>query len=80
MESIQWDVLASESVNFSGSDLGNLVNDAALLAARAKNSLVEQIHFEQALRRTQAMKGQADLTGGKESRAPLVQFPYGPLN
>jgi cell division protease FtsH len=41
-------VLARGTPGFSGADLANLVNEAALLAARQANKLVEMIDFENA--------------------------------
>lgn len=89
ISSIEWDVLASDdrTGNFSGSDLRNLVNDAALLAVRSGSSHVKQTHLEQAIRRAQAMKSQSDLTshsnfslGPSKSGGPqFVFFPNGHL-
>mmetsp|Transcript_19773 Transcript_19773/g.30516 ORF Transcript_19773/g.30516 Transcript_19773/m.30516 type:complete len:566 (+) Transcript_19773:52-1749(+) len=45
---------------FSGADLRNVVNDAALLAVRDKSSLVEQEHLVHAARRMKNMKTALD--------------------
>mmetsp|Transcript_9980 Transcript_9980/g.14104 ORF Transcript_9980/g.14104 Transcript_9980/m.14104 type:complete len:571 (-) Transcript_9980:118-1830(-) len=45
---------------FSGADLRNVVNDAALLAVRDKSSLVEQRHLLHATRRMKNMKTSLD--------------------
>lgn len=55
---INWDALASETNNFSGADLRNMVNEAALLAIRENSSSVEQTHLEHAARRIEKMKQQ----------------------
>lgn len=54
---INWDVLAAQSANCSGSDLRNVVNDAALLAVRDKSRSVQERHLLQALDRIRSMKG-----------------------
>lgn len=83
MKSINWTLLSSSAytANFSGSDLRNLVNDAALLAVRAQSPVVEQKHLEQAARRSQAMKSQGSMTshslGSTAPRgSPLLYFPH----
>ena len=53
---LDWRKLARETGNFSGADLRNVVNEAALLAVRAKSSTVGQDHFEHAIRRIRANK------------------------
>jgi len=45
-ESVDLDKLARGTPGFSGADLANLVNEAALLAARARKDCVENIDFE----------------------------------
>ncbi|EEC51941.1 predicted protein, partial [Phaeodactylum tricornutum CCAP 1055/1] len=51
--SIDWERLASDAmtVNFSGADLRNVVNEAALLAVRENCLAVQQNHLEHAVRR-----------------------------
>lgn len=55
---IDWDRLASESRtgDFSGAELRNLINDAALLAVRDRSPTVQQTHLEHAARRINQMK------------------------
>ncbi|PSS00761.1 peptidase family M41-domain-containing protein [Coniella lustricola] len=43
--------LAALTPGFSGADIANAVNEAALVAARANAETVEMIHFEQAIER-----------------------------
>ncbi|EFQ27984.1 ATP-dependent metallopeptidase HflB [Colletotrichum graminicola] len=43
--------LATLTPGFSGADIANAVNEAALVAARANAETVEMIHFEQAIER-----------------------------
>ena len=47
-ESVDINVLAKSSPGFSGADLANLVNEAALLAARHEQELITAENFEQA--------------------------------
>lgn len=44
--------LAALTPGFSGADIANAVNEAALVAARANAETVSMIHFEQAIERT----------------------------
>jgi AAA+ superfamily predicted ATPase len=60
---IHWEYLAEETPNFSGSDLKQVVNDAALLAVRQKSKRIEQGHLLQSIQRARAMKVQ-NRTGG----------------
>jgi cell division protease FtsH len=58
LNQINWELLASHEMTgqFSGSDLRNLVNDAALLAVRDRSGSVKQSHLLHAIRRARAMK------------------------
>jgi cell division protease FtsH len=47
-DDVQLDIIARGSPGFSGADLENLVNEAALLAARQDKDLVSMIDFEMA--------------------------------
>jgi cell division protease FtsH len=47
-EDINWEVIARGTPGFSGADLENMVNEAALLAARADADTITMIHLEQA--------------------------------
>ncbi|CAJ1961453.1 unnamed protein product [Cylindrotheca closterium] len=60
---VNWDILAAQSSNFSGSDLRNVVNDAALLAVRDRSQSVQEKHLLQALQRARAMRGNLQTTG-----------------
>lgn len=55
---IDWDILASSEFTekFSGADLRNVVNEAALFAIREQSSTVEQAHLMQGARRIGQMK------------------------
>eukprot|EP00536_Pseudo-nitzschia_multiseries_P001132 jgi/Psemu1/180322/e_gw1.14.229.1 len=55
---IHWEYLAEETRNFSGSDLKQVVNDAALLAVRQNSKHIEQGHLLQAIQRARATKVQ----------------------
>jgi cell division protease FtsH len=47
-EDVDLEVLARGTPGFSGADLSNLVNEAALIAAREDKSKVSHVHFEHA--------------------------------
>ncbi|WP_255705327.1 MULTISPECIES: ATP-dependent zinc metalloprotease FtsH [unclassified Ectothiorhodospira] len=47
-DNVRADLIARGTPGFSGADLANLVNEAALFAARANKRLVEMIDFERA--------------------------------
>ncbi len=47
-EDIKWEVIARGTPGFSGADLENMVNEAALLAARADAEKITMVHMEQA--------------------------------
>src|SRR5205823_1203859 len=49
--SVDFKVLAARTVGFAGADLANLVNEAALLAARKDKQAVEMADFEEAIDR-----------------------------
>jgi cell division protease FtsH len=50
-ESVDFAKLAVRTAGFSGADLANLVNEAALLAARRDKTAVEKVDFEDAIDR-----------------------------
>jgi cell division protease FtsH len=50
-ENVDLDLLAAETMGFSGADLANLINEAALLAARRDASAVEMKDLNEALER-----------------------------
>tara|TARA_B100000029_G_scaffold487167_1_gene542354 strand:+ start:2994 stop:4943 length:1950 start_codon:yes stop_codon:yes gene_type:complete len=51
---IDMDALAKETPGFSGADLSNLVNEAAILAARNDQKTIYMEQFEEAIERVQA--------------------------
>jgi AFG3 family protein len=51
-ENIDIGLLASQTPGFSGADIANLCNEAALIAARNKKESVEQVDFMEAMDRT----------------------------
>ena len=51
---INMDALAKETPGFSGADLANLVNEAAILAARNNQKTIFMDQFEEAIERVQA--------------------------
>jgi len=50
-ESVELEVLAKGTVGFSGADLANLVNEAAILAARRDKSMISMLEFEESVDR-----------------------------
>jgi len=50
-KSVDIEVLAKQTVGFSGADLANLVNEAAILAARADRNSIEMGDFEESIDR-----------------------------
>lgn len=55
-DAVDWTTLASNTSGMTGSDLRNVVNEAALLAVRSQDSAVRQIHLEQAISKQQKAK------------------------
>ncbi len=53
-DDVEPDVLARRTVGFTGADLENMVNEAALLAARANKKLIDAADFEEAIDRVVA--------------------------
>ena len=49
--SVKLDVVAGRTPGFAGADLANLVNEAALLAARRRNATVTMAEFDEAIER-----------------------------
>ncbi len=47
-EDVKWEVIARGTPGFSGADLENMVNEAALLAARGDAEKITMVHMEQA--------------------------------
>ena len=50
-ESVNLEVLAKETAGFSGADLANLVNEAAILAARREKKVIEMVELEESIDR-----------------------------
>ena len=50
-ESVNLEVLAKETAGFSGADLANLVNEAAILAARRGKKAIEMLELEESIDR-----------------------------
>jgi len=50
-EEVDLEVLAKQTPGFSGADLANLVNEAAILAARRNKKLIGHQEFEEAVDR-----------------------------
>jgi ATP-dependent Zn protease len=71
MTTVDWKHLATMSDNFSGADLRNAVNEAALLAVRDGCAVVQQKHLEHAVRRICQMKN--NLNSTTES-IPVMDF------
>ncbi len=53
-ESVNLEMLAKETAGFSGADLANLVNEAAILAARRGKKTIETKEFEESIDRVMA--------------------------
>ena len=53
-KSVDLEVLAKQTVGFSGADLANLVNEAAILAARRDKKTIEMQEFEESIDRVMA--------------------------
>jgi cell division protease FtsH len=62
---VDWKTLAEATDNFSGADLRNLVNEAALLAVRegSDKHVIQQKHLDHAARRIHDMKNSFHTTG-----------------
>ena len=50
-EAVSLEILAKQTVGFSGADLANLVNEAAILAARRDKKTIEMQEFEESIDR-----------------------------
>lgn len=56
IDAVDWITLAQNTEDFSGSDLKNVTNEAALLALRQRCKQVKQHHLVQAIQKIQEMK------------------------
>ncbi len=45
---VSWEKIAKRTVGFSGADIGNMLNEAAILAARASKKAISMIELEEA--------------------------------
>ena len=73
-QDIRADILARGTPGFSGADLANLVNEAALFAARRNGRVVEMVDFEK--RQGQDHDGpRAQVHGHARGRAPQHRVP-----
>ena len=50
-ESVNLEVLAKQTAGFSGADLANLINEAAILAARREKKTIEMLELEESIDR-----------------------------
>ncbi|MBI4180712.1 MAG: ATP-dependent zinc metalloprotease FtsH, partial [Chloroflexi bacterium] len=50
-QSVDLEVLAKQTVGFTGADLANLMNEAAILAARRSKKSIEMVEFEESIDR-----------------------------
>jgi len=48
IKSVNWDNVAKRTVSFSGADLENMLNEAAILAARSNRSIIDESDIEEA--------------------------------
>jgi cell division protease FtsH len=71
-ESVQLKVIAARTAGFAGADLANLVNEAALLAARRDKSAVDMKDFNEAIDRVIAGLEKKRVMSEKERR--IVAF------
>lgn len=69
---VNFDELASLTAGFSGADLANLVNEAALLAARHKNKEVNREHFNKAHDKVVMGSERKDLLNPNERKRTAV--------
>ena len=75
-QDIRADILARGTPGFSGADLANLVNEAALFAARRNGRVVEMVDFEKA--KDKIMMGpERKSHGHARGRAPQHRLPRG---
>jgi len=65
-DDVDLNIMASATVGFSGADLRNLVNEAALLAAREGKQHVEMVDFDQSLDKVRMGIEREDLINAKE--------------
>ena len=71
---IDLDNLAAQTPGFTGADLSNLVNEAALLAARTGNREIDHRHLEEGIMRVIAGPGEEDPRDEREG-APRHGLP-----
>lgn len=66
---MDWQALATATAGWSGSDLRNVVNEAALLAVRSQSTAVSQAHFERAIQKFRVSRASA-----QRSTLPSFRF------
>lgn len=71
VDGVDWGHLADRTVGFSGSDLRNVVNEAALLAVRQGQPAVEQHNLGEAVRKIGASKSANPTDSPHRVRTPL---------
>ena len=71
---IDVDALAGQTPGFTGADLANLVNEAALLAARNGKREITQVELEEGIMRVDRRPGEEDPGHGREG-APDHRLP-----
>jgi len=74
---VNLDVLARRSVGFSGADIENLVNEAALLAARQQKTQIDPEDFDEALERVIAGPERKSRVLSEEDRRVLAYHEAG---
>jgi cell division protease FtsH len=63
---VNLELIAKSTTGFSGADLSNLVNEAALTAARRNSKDIRKVHFEEALDKILLGVAKSGLTNPKE--------------
>src|SRR2546428_1757615 len=72
-EDIDLDVVARQTPGFTGADLANLLNEAAILAARNKKAAIGSLELEEASLRVMAGPGKRSRGGTPGGRARIAR-------